>query len=121
MYEKLHIPKKPPKTIQLSSALEDKGKGGKAQKIKGILVDTVMILTQSSAKSLTAKNLYSEYLHSISGVVNVVTFLAIYHYILDFRETAIRNEKQLFSEHVTYFGLVNAEHMSTMRCMLLFA
>lgn len=93
----------------------------KAQKIKGIFVDAVMILTQSNAKSLITRNLYSEYLLSISGVVNMVIFLAIYHYILDFRETAIRNEKQLFSEHVTYFGLVNAKRMSTTRCMLLLA
>lgn len=80
--------------------MEDTDKGGKTQKIKGILRDTVMILTQSSAKSLIIRNLYSEYLHSMSGVVNITIFLAIYHYVLEFRKTAIRTEKQLFSARI---------------------
>lgn len=95
--------------------------GGKTQKIKGILIDTITILKQSSAKSLIIGNLYSEYLHSVSGVVSITTFLAIYHYVLDFRETAVRNEKPFFSEHVAYVGLVNAEQISTKRGVLLLA
>lgn len=96
----LYTPKNPPKPIELATAIEDTDRGGKTQKINGILGDTVMIVTQSSAKSLIIRNLYSEYLHSISGVVNITVFLAIYHYVLDFRETAIRTERQLFSGHI---------------------
>lgn len=80
-----------------------------------------MILAQSIAKSLIIRNLYSEYLHSISGVVSITIFLAIYHYVLDFRETAIKNEEQLISEHIAYVDLVNSEHISTMKDMLLLA
>lgn len=51
--------------------------------------------------------MYSEYLHSVSGVVNITVFLAIYHCVLDFRETAIRNENRLFLEHIACVGLVD--------------
>lgn len=53
--------KNPTKTIELPAPKEDTDKGGKIQKIKGILVDIVMILAQSSAKSLIIRKLYSQY------------------------------------------------------------